>query len=211
MIYLNFTLSFSPSSALPQAELSDVLRKRNRNRQDASEEDLGLPRSPASPQRRVERTQRSHHITNGNNNNNANATATSSSATTGGNQSEVSSLSLLSMNSGDGDDLLASSTANNSTISTKEFMQERALSTSLGGRSLTRSSTVSTTSVTSEIYRHSSSGSLGNDSTRDEPDLLGAKCQRLSHSAAKHKMALRPAKKKGPSRMHRRTLEVSRV
>ncbi|XP_004517552.2 serine-rich adhesin for platelets isoform X2 [Ceratitis capitata] len=194
-----------------QAELSDVLRKRNRNRQDASEEDLGLPRSPASPQRRVERTQRSHHITNGSNNNNANAnaTATSSSATTGGNQSEVSSLSLLSMNSGDGDDLFASSTANNSTISTKEFMQERALSTSLGGRSLTRSSTVSTTSVTSEIYRHSSSGSLGNDSTRDEPDLLGAKCQRLSHSAAKHKMALRPAKKKGPSRMHRRTLETS--
>ncbi|XP_054090156.1 formin-J isoform X1 [Zeugodacus cucurbitae] len=192
-----------------QAELSDVLRKRNRHRQDASEEDLGLPRSPASPQRRVERTtQRTHHASS----KHTTTTVTSSSATTGGNHSEVSSLSLLSMNSGDGDELFTASTANNSTISTKEYVQERSMtatSSTLSGRSVTRSSTVSTTSVSSEIYRHSSSGSLASDTTRDEPDLLGAKCQRLSHSAAKHKMALRPAKKKGPSRLHRRTLETS--
>ncbi|XP_050326453.1 LOW QUALITY PROTEIN: serine-rich adhesin for platelets [Bactrocera neohumeralis] len=192
-----------------QAELSDVLRKRNRHRQDASEEDLGLPRSPASPQRRVERTtQRTHYA-----NSKHTTTATSSTATTtGGNHSEVSSLSLLSMNSGDGDELFTASTANNSTISAKEFVQERSLTTTsstVSGRSITRSSTVSTTSVSSEIYRHSSSGSLASDTNRDEPDLLGAKYQRLSHSAAKHKMALRPAKKKGPSRLHRRTLETS--
>nr|XP_014102174.1 serine-rich adhesin for platelets isoform X2 [Bactrocera oleae]XP_036230689.1 serine-rich adhesin for platelets isoform X2 [Bactrocera oleae]XP_036230690.1 serine-rich adhesin for platelets isoform X2 [Bactrocera oleae]XP_036230691.1 serine-rich adhesin for platelets isoform X2 [Bactrocera oleae] len=192
-----------------QAELSDVLRKRNRHRQDASEEDLGLPRSPASPQRRVERTtQRTQHA-----NSKHTTTATSSTATTtGGNHSEVSSLSLLSMNSGDGDELFTASTANNSTISTKEFLQERSMTTTsstVSGRSITRSSTVSATSVSSEIYRHSSSGSLASDTNRDEPDLLGAKCQRLSHSAAKHKMALRPAKKKGPSRLHRRTLETS--
>ncbi|XP_053962495.1 probable serine/threonine-protein kinase DDB_G0282963 isoform X2 [Anastrepha ludens] len=193
-----------------QAELSDVLRKRNRNRQDASEEDLGLPRSPASPQRHADRTHRNHHTASGSgrySSGNHNNVATPSSAT--GNQSEVSSLSLLSMNSGDGEEILAASTANNSTTSTKEVVQDRSMTSSFGGRSITRSSTVSTTSVCSEIYRHSSSASLGSDSNRDEPDLLGAKCQRLSHSAAKHKMALRPAKKKGPSRQHRRTLETS--
>ncbi|XP_011204333.2 serine-rich adhesin for platelets isoform X2 [Bactrocera dorsalis] len=192
-----------------QAELSDVLRKRNRHRQDASEEDLGLPRSPASPQRRVERTTQRNHYANSKHT----TTATSSTATTtGGNHSEVSSLSLLSMNSGDGDELFTASTANNSTVSAKEFVQERSLTTTsstVSGRSITRSSTVSTTSVSSEIYRHSSSGSLASDTNRDEPDLLGSKYQRLSHSAAKHKMALRPAKKKGPSRLHRRTLETS--
>lgn len=189
-----------------------MLRKRNRHRQDASEEDLGLPRSPASPQRRVERTtQRTQHPSTGNSKQTTTA-ASSTAISTGGNHSEVSSLSLVSMNSGDGDELYTASTANNSTTSTKEFVQERAMTTTSSaviGRSITRSSTVSTTSVSSEIYRHSSSGSLASDTNRDEPDLLGAKCQRLSHSAAKHKMALRPAKKKGPSRLHRRTLEVS--
>lgn len=114
-------------------------------------------------------------------------------------QSEVSSLSMLSMNSADGDDgLLASSTANSSTHST-EIVQERSR--------YSRSSTMSSISVSSDILRHRDGSSVGE--ARDEVDLFSNDWQRLSHSAAKHKMAIRPIKKKGgPSRQHRRTLEV---
>ncbi|XP_026836939.1 uncharacterized protein LOC6547211 isoform X3 [Drosophila erecta] len=154
-----FQLSFA-------AELTDVLRKR-RNRPDASDEDLGLPRSPASPQRRA-------------------AGGTSSRNTSGvghqsrGHQSEVSSLSLHSVNSGE--------------VETED-------------------------SQSSHQYRHhsrvstSSSISMGSDILRshheDDVDAVGGERHRLSHAAAKHKMAIRPVKKKGPTRQHRMTLETS--
>nr|NP_001097263.1 uncharacterized protein Dmel_CG30015, isoform D [Drosophila melanogaster]ABV53758.1 uncharacterized protein Dmel_CG30015, isoform D [Drosophila melanogaster] len=154
-----FQLSFA-------AELTDVLRKR-RNRPDASDEDLGLPRSPASPQRRA-------------------GGGTSSRNTSGvghqsrGHQSEVSSLSLHSVNSAE--------------VETED-------------------------SQSSHQYRHhsrvstSSSISMGSDILRshheDDVDAVGGERHRLSHAAAKHKMAIRPVKKKGPTRQHRMTLETS--
>ncbi|KAH8393354.1 hypothetical protein KR215_006579 [Drosophila sulfurigaster] len=139
------------------AELTDVLRKR-RNRPDASDEDLGLPRSPASPQRHA---------------------AAGQSRKTAGYQSrvvtqghEVSSLSLLSSNSTDGED---------SSQSHRQLMCK---------------------SMSSDILR--------SHAPDEQVDGVSLDRQRLSHAAAKHKMAIRPAKKKGPSRQHRRTLEVSR-
>ncbi|XP_037916981.1 nuclear pore complex protein DDB_G0274915 isoform X1 [Hermetia illucens] len=132
-----------------KAELFDVLRKR-RNRPDASEEDLGLPRSPTTPQRK-ERTV---------------------------NQSEVSSLSLLSMASSELDDELTAS-PNYS-----------------GGDKLANSSF-------SSSGRYSTSFEMSRNS--DEIDLDISVGSRLSHSAAHHKMAVRP-KKKGPTR-HRRPKE----
>ncbi|XP_061401016.1 serine-rich adhesin for platelets-like [Musca vetustissima] len=189
------------------AELADVLRKR-RNRPDASDEDLGLPRSPASPQRRVVAK------TGGGNSNNGigggiggGGMASSSSLRTHHKQSsmekqsENSSLSLLSMNSSvEGEEMMVTSTANNSTSSTTEIVQERSR--------YSRSSTMSSISMSSDILRHRESSSLL--SGGDEVDLFSSDWQRLSHSAAKHKMAIRPAKKKGgPSRQHRRTLETS--
>lgn len=118
--------------------------------------------------------------------------------------SEVSSLSLLSMNSTDGEDVLvATSTANNSTatITTTEIVQERSLATRYS-----RSSTLSSISMSPDILRHRDSSFAD---AKDEVDLFSSDWQRLSHSAAKHKMAIRPAKKKGgPSRQHRRTLDV---
>ncbi|KQS62902.1 uncharacterized protein LOC6547211 isoform X2 [Drosophila erecta] len=156
----------SSLSIVLKAELTDVLRKR-RNRPDASDEDLGLPRSPASPQRRA-------------------AGGTSSRNTSGvghqsrGHQSEVSSLSLHSVNSGE--------------VETED-------------------------SQSSHQYRHhsrvstSSSISMGSDILRshheDDVDAVGGERHRLSHAAAKHKMAIRPVKKKGPTRQHRMTLETS--
>ncbi|KAH8299742.1 hypothetical protein KR044_005319 [Drosophila immigrans] len=138
------------------AELTDVLRKR-RNRPDASDEDLGLPRSPASPQRHAGGGQ---------------------SRKTAGYQSrdvsvghEVSSLSLLSSNSTDGED---------SSQSHRQLMCK---------------------SMSSDILR--------SNATDEQVDGVSLERQRLSHAAAKHKMAIRPAKKKGPSRQHRRTLESS--
>ncbi|XP_059226351.1 serine-rich adhesin for platelets isoform X1 [Stomoxys calcitrans] len=183
----------SSLSIVLKAELADVLRKR-RNRPDASDEDLGLPRSPASPQRRVLAK------TNGSTGGSGNGTTSlriKQSHHHMEKQSEASSLSLLSMNSADGDDLLATSTANNS-LST-EIRQEHSR--------YSRSSTMSSLSMSSDILRHRDS-SLGEP--KDEVDLFSSDWQRLSHSAAKHKMAIRPAKKKGgPSRQHRRTLETS--
>lgn len=148
-----------------------MLRKR-RNRPDASDEDLGLPRSPASPQR---------HASSGGSGVQSRGKAVSynqpraTSGHVGGH--EVSSLSLLSTNSTDGED-----------GQQQQGQQHRQL--------LFKSS--------SEILRHPH----GQDD--DEGDAVGLERQRLSHAAAKHKMAIRPAKKKGPSRQHRRTLEVSR-
>ncbi|XP_065367502.1 serine-rich adhesin for platelets isoform X2 [Calliphora vicina] len=186
----------SSLSIVLKAELADVLRKR-RNRPDASDEDLGLPRSPASPQRRAANSQ--HHAT-------AAASASASNKSIMGEKhSEVSSLSLLSMNSNEGEDLMvnsstATTTTNNST--TTEIVQERSTATRYS-----RSSTMSSISTSSDILRHRDSSF--NDA-KDEVDLFSSDWQRLSHSAAKHKMAIRPTKKKGgPSRQHRRTLETS--
>jgi len=54
---------------------------------------------------------------------------------------------------------------------------------------------------------------MGSDILRshheDDVDAVGGERHRLSHAAAKHKMAIRPVKKKGPTRQHRMTLEVS--
>ncbi|KAH8280524.1 hypothetical protein KR018_009067 [Drosophila ironensis] len=142
------------------AELTDVLRKR-RNRPDASDEDLGLPRSPASPQRRAgggnHLTGISHRQPRG--------------------QSEVSSLSLNS-NEAETEDSQSSS----------------------HHKHYSRVSTSSSISVGSDILRPHHD---------DDVDAIGAERHRLSHAAAKHKMAIRPAKKKGPTRQHRMTLQVS--
>ncbi|XP_030246144.1 uncharacterized protein LOC115565232 [Drosophila navojoa] len=135
-----------------QAELTDVLRKR-RNRPDASDEDLGLPRSPVSPQRH--------------------AAAGQSRKAAGYQPREVSSLSLLSVNSTDAED------------------------SSQGHR------------------QHGDNGLLGavvlrerQEAADDDVDAVGVERHRLSHAAAKHKMAIRPMKKM-PTRQHRRTLETS--
>ncbi|XP_058982218.1 bromodomain-containing protein DDB_G0270170 isoform X2 [Musca domestica] len=189
----------SSLSIVLKAELADVLRKR-RNRPDASDEDLGLPRSPASPQRRA----MAKPPMGGNMPGSGGITSSTSLRThkhqSMEKQSENSSLSLLSMNSADGEEMMLTSTANNSTTSSTEVVQERAR--------YSRSSTMSSISVSSDILRHRDSSSLM--SGGDEVDLFSSDWQRLSHSAAKHKMAIRPAKKKGgPSRQHRRTLETS--
>lgn len=140
-----------------------MLRKR-RNRPDASDEDLGLPRSPASPQR---------HAAAGQSRKAGGGYQSQSRAGSHGSQGhEVSSLSLLSANSTDGDG--------------EEAPSHRQLMCK---------------SLSSDILR---------THPEDEVDAVGLERQRLSHAAAKHKMAIRPAKKKGPSRQHRRTLEVSR-
>lgn len=115
---------------------------------------MGLPRSPTTPQRK-ERTV---------------------------NQSEVSSLSLLSMASSELDDELTAS-PNYS-----------------GGDKLANSSF-------SSSGRYSTSFEMSRNS--DEIDLDISVGSRLSHSAAHHKMAVRP-KKKGPTR-HRRPKEVKQL
>lgn len=135
-----------------QAELADVLRKR-RNRPDASgsEEDLGLPRSPTTPQRNE------------------------SKITNHANHSEVSSLSQLSMRSSELDEDLSSTHYN----VTESIFSERTVSSSVSSRS-----------------------------SADEIDMTATfPTNRLSHSAARHKMAVRP-KKKGPTRHRRTTIEV---
>ncbi|KAL5287474.1 hypothetical protein ACFFRR_008396 [Megaselia abdita] len=143
----------SSLSIVLKAELADVLRKR-RNRPDASgsEEDLGLPRSPTTPQRNEGK------ITNH------------------ANHSEVSSLSQLSMRSSELDEDLSSTHYN----------------------------------VTSEsIFAVSSS--VSSRSSADEIDMTATfPTNRLSHSAARHKMAVRP-KKKGPTRHRRTTMEPSHL
>lgn len=158
-----------------QAELTDVLRKR-RNRPDASDEDLGLPRSPASPQRHASSGLGGGVVggiqIRGKINQSRIGGGHGAAAGIHGCGHEVSSLSLLSTNSTDGEE--------------SQQVQHRQL--------LCKSSS-------SDILRH--------HGDEDEVDAVGLERQRLSHAAAKHKMAIRPAKKKGPSRQHRRTLEVS--
>uniref|UniRef100_A0A6P4F9Y5 Formin-J isoform X1 n=1 Tax=Drosophila rhopaloa TaxID=1041015 RepID=A0A6P4F9Y5_DRORH len=156
----------SSLSIVLKAELTDVLRKR-RNRPDASDEDLGLPRSPASPQRRA---------AGGTSSRNASGVGHQSR----GHQSEVSSLSLLSVNSAEAETEDSQSSHHH--------------------RHHSRVSTSSSISVGSDILR---------SHHEDDVDAVGGERHRLSHAAAKHKMAIRPAKKKGPTRQHRMTLETS--
>ncbi|BFG03329.1 serine-rich adhesin for platelets [Drosophila madeirensis] len=164
----------SSLSIVLKAELTDVLRKR-RNRPDASDEDLGLPRSPASPQRRVAGGQ-------------SRGAAPGHSQLRGHSQSEVSSLSLQSVNSAE------------ETEDSQSNGHSHSQSQSQSHRYHSRVSTSSSISMGSDILRPHHD---------DEVDAVGTERHRLSHAAAKHKMAIRPAKKKGPSRQHRRTLESS--
>ncbi|XP_063709827.1 inner centromere protein A isoform X2 [Culicoides brevitarsis] len=126
----------SSLSIVLKAELTDVLRKRGLRQEASEEEDLGLPQSPNSPNRKEK-----HH--------------------------SQGSLSLLSMTSSDMDDE-HSSTRQNTTFD----------------------------SSSSSFFNKSS------DYSHDEVDLDLSSSSRLSHSAARHKLAVRP-KKKGPSRPRR--------
>lgn len=125
------------------------MRKR-KSRSDASDEDLGLPRSPSTPLRNV------HHVIDG---------ISSSLSATG--RHHHSSLGLLSM-----------------------------ASTEIYDESNDSASFLSTTKSSDELFPEMSLNARGSSDTR------------LSHSAAKHKMAVRP-KKKGPSRATRKPAEVS--
>ncbi|XP_021705318.1 uncharacterized protein LOC5565208 isoform X3 [Aedes aegypti] len=127
-------------------ELADVLRKRRKDRHnEASDEDLGLPQSPITPQRKDR----------------------------GINKSE-GSLSILSMTSSDLD------------------LEERSASNASGHNLL---------------HLDSSSSSTYNRSI-DNQDGIDSPSSKLSHSAAKHKLAVRP-KKKGPTRARPRARESS--
>lgn len=145
-----------------QAELADALRKR-KSRSDASDEDLGLPRSPSTPPRN------DHHVIDGNSN---------SSTGTGirGNHHHLhSSLGLLSMASSESYD-----ECSQSFLSTSKSLYDTSGKFSAIG---------------DEFFPEMSLNGSGSSDTK------------LSHSAAKHKMAVRP-KKKGPSRPNRKPVEV---
>ncbi|XP_020815615.1 mucin-17 [Drosophila serrata] len=161
----------SSLSIVLKAELTDVLRKR-RNRPDASDEDLGLPRSPASPQRRAAGGNSSRLAHGGGHQSHHQSRGGAHGAHS---QSEVTSLSLLSVNSAEGD-------------------------TEDSHRHHLRVSTSSSISMGSDILR---------SHQEDDVDAVGREQHRLSHAAARHKMAIRPAKKKVPTRQHRMTLETS--
>lgn len=144
-----------------QAELADALRKR-KCRSDASDEDLGLPRSPSTPPRNG-----NHHVVDGQINSTSNV----------GRHQHHSSLGLLSMAS-------------------SEIYED----------SMESSSYLSTSKSSYEISKHDTSDDIfppeiSLNSSRDSDT-------KLSHSAAKHKMAIRP-KKKGPSRLPRKPTDVS--
>ncbi|XP_055529306.1 probable WRKY transcription factor protein 1 [Wyeomyia smithii] len=127
-------------------ELADVLRKRRKDRQhEASDEDLGLPQSPITPQRKDRAMNKSE-----------------------------GSLSILSMTSSDLD------------------LEERSGSNASGYN----------------LFHLDSSSSSACNRSSDNPDDNGAEspASKLSHSAAKHKLAVRP-KKKGPTRARARTRE----
>lgn len=140
-----------------QAELADALRKR-KSRSDASDEDLGLPRSPATPPRNG-----SYHVVDGQIN----------STNIVGRHQHHSSLGLLSM-------------ASSESMEPSNFLPNSKSSNEIGKVS------ASDEIFPPEISLHS----------RRDADT------RLSHSAAKHKMAIRP-KKKGPSRPPRKSNNVS--
>lgn len=146
-----------------QAELADALRKR-KSRSDASDEDLGLPRSPSTPPRNG-----GHHVVDGQIN-----------STNVGRHQHHSSLGLLSM---------ASSEIYDDSMESSSF-----LSTSKSSYEISSSS------------KHDASDDIfppeiSLNSSRDSDT-------KLSHSAARHKMAIRP-KKKGPSRLPRKSNDVS--
>lgn len=145
-----------------QAELADALRKR-KSRSDASDEDLGLPRSPSTPPRN------DHHVIDGNSN---------SSTGTGirSNHHHLhSSLGLLSMASSESYD-----ECSQNFLSTSKSLYDTS------GKF---------NAVGDEFFPGMSLNLSGSSDTK------------LSHSAAKHKMAVRP-KKKGPSRPNRKPVEV---
>lgn len=129
------SVTASSLSIVLKAELTDVLRKRGLRQEASEEEDLGLPQSPNSPNRKEK-----HH--------------------------SQGSLSILSMTSSDMDD--------------EHSMRQN-----------------STFDSSSSSYFNKSS-----DLSHDEVDLDLSSSSRLSHSAARHKLAVRP-KKKGPSRPRR--------
>lgn len=142
--------------------MADVLRKRRNHRttatnDDASDEDLGLPRSPITPHRNP------HPI----------------------NQSSEGSLSLLSMVSSDMED-----ESNASVIAAAGMVNISGTSSS------SQKWSDSSRNSTDEVDLDASFGSTGS--------------ARLSHSAARHKMAIRPNKKKGPSR-HLRKATITDV
>lgn len=151
-----------------QAELADALRKR-KSRSDASDEDLGLPRSPSTPPRSNGGVHHHHHhhVVDGQMN----------SANAGRHHS---SLGLLSM---------ASSEIYDDSMESSSF-----LSTSKSSYEISSSSKHDTSD---DIFPPE----ISLNSSRDSDT-------KLSHSAAKHKMAIRP-KKKGPSRLPRKPTDVS--
>lgn len=143
-----------------QAELADALRKR-KSRSDASDEDLGLPRSPSTPPRNGGH----HHVVDGQIN-----------STNGGRHQHHSSLGLLSM---------ASSEIYDDSMESSSFL-----------------------STSKSSYEISSSSKHDTSDDIFPPEMMSLNSSRdsntkLSHSAAKHKMAIRP-KKKGPSRLPRK-------
>ncbi|XP_058831655.1 bromodomain-containing protein DDB_G0280777 isoform X2 [Topomyia yanbarensis] len=129
-------------------ELADVLRKRRKDRQhEASDEDLGLPQSPITPQRKDRAINKSE-----------------------------GSLSILSMTSSDLD------------------LEERSGSNASGYN----------------LFHMDSSSSSACNRSSDNPDDHGSDspASKLSHSAARHKLAVRP-KKKGPTRARARPRETT--
>lgn len=161
---IDFMADPVPSSPLAiLAELADALRKR-KSRSDASDEDLGLPRSPSTPPRNG-----GHHVVDGQIN-----------STNVGRHQHHSSLGLLSM---------ASSEIYDDSMESSSF-----LSTSKSSYEISSSSKHDTSD---DIFPPEFSLNLSHDSDT-----------KLSHSAAKHKMAIRP-KKKGPSRLPRKPNDTS--
>lgn len=140
--------------------MSEVLRKR-KSRSDASDEDLGLPRSPSTPQRNGQHVvDGTSHGTNGH----------------GAGRHHHSSLGLLSVASteieDDGNGLHNYLALNKSSHNTKMSSDE--------------------------LFPDMSADSNKNNEVK------------LNHSAAKHKMAVRP-RRKGPSRPTRKQIDVSNI
>uniref|UniRef100_A0A8D8CVD2 (northern house mosquito) hypothetical protein n=1 Tax=Culex pipiens TaxID=7175 RepID=A0A8D8CVD2_CULPI len=136
-------------------ELADVLRKRRKDRAsggEASDEDLGLPQSPITPQRKDR----------------------------GGINKSEGSLSILSMTS----------------CSSDLDLEERSGSNASGHNLLHLDSSAGSSMYSRSI--HDTTDDNGSDSP----------AAKLSHSAAKHKLAVRP-KKKGPTRARARPRESS--
>lgn len=134
--------------------MTEALRKR-KSRSDASDEDLGLPRSPCTPQRNGQ------HVVDG--------TTTHGSSVTGTGRLHHSSLGLLSMTNSEMDD-----------DGLHNFLP------------LSKSSQNASKMSNDEIF----------------PDSNMSNEIKLNHSAAKHKMAVRP-RRKGPSRPTRKQVDVN--